>query len=256
MVGAVEQLPEFAPRDPGRAVRPAADGLQGLAFRELYFGGLEGRRAEHVGEDDQPPPQVLLQDVQRGGAALAADPDPHVRSQEFELFVDLIAGHAGRPARAHDGAGQGGEPDLLGRLIDGARPDHGRHGHQRQLQVRQEIDDDPVLQDNALDLRYREFHRFELHGAGIAGRGCELGARQSGREKEATQKDKTTERPNSLLHGMAFPAVPSGLTSVATTRLLLVKYVAATRRMSSGVTLAMRSRRLNVSRQSPLIAWK
>src|SRR2546425_5129282 len=187
-------------------------------------------------------------------AALAADPDPHVRSQEFELCVDLIAGHTGRPARAHDGAGQGGEPDLLGLFIDGARPDHGRHGHQRQLRVRQEIDDDPVLQDNALDLRYRERHRIELHGAGIAGRGWERGA---GRQQcRAYQEHDQSERQPFVRHGLSFPAPSSGSTSVATTRLLLVKYWAATRRMSSGVTLAMRSRRLKVSRQSPLIAWK
>jgi len=64
VVGSVEQLPELAPGDPGRAVRPATDHLQGLALLEVHFGGLEGRSAEHVGEDGQSLVQVLLQDVQ------------------------------------------------------------------------------------------------------------------------------------------------------------------------------------------------
>ena len=230
MVGSVEQLPELAPGDPGRAVRPASDGLQGLALRELHFGGLEGRRAEHVGEDGQPPLQILLQDVQRGDAVFAADPNRHVRGQEFELFVNLIAGHAGRPARAHDGAGQGGEPDLLGRLIDGTRPDHGRHGHQRQLGIRQQIDDDPVLQDDALDLRYRERHRVELHDAGIAERaglprmprlGGDLGTAGEDGEQRPSRDELHEEVPPvgaaGSRHGLVSP--PSGLTSVATTRL-------------------------------------
>src|SRR5207244_5516616 len=73
VVGSVEQLPELAPGDPGRAVWSAADGLQGLAPSELHFGGLEGGSAKHVGEDGQHLLKVLLQYVLRGCAALAAD---------------------------------------------------------------------------------------------------------------------------------------------------------------------------------------
>ena len=250
---AVDDLLELAEEDGQRVVVLPRDLGHHLVLRHLQLHRVEGRLAQHLGEELQHLGEVLGQAGERGAAGGLADRGLDRRGAALEQVVELVAGALLGAAGAQHLAGQLGEPGLGRRLEARAGADDGGGLDQRQLVVLEQEDDEAVVEHHALrhrDALLGQRRELELVDLLDLRRGGGEGGGQEARGQEE-RAGRRSHRPSS--GGAAAAGCGGGATvsMTATVRLTSLNTSLATRRMSALVTLSSRSIERNSSRQSP-----
>ena len=144
----VDQLSEFTEAHAGWVVVPPGDGR---SRRDLFQFDLVIRKDgmhEDIGQNRQRGIDIVLQDRHGRGTGNPSYAGFDGCANALEGFVDLVARHLRGPARAHHGAHDTGQADLVRRFVYGAHADSGAQVDHRQAVVFNQVQDDPVIQND------------------------------------------------------------------------------------------------------------
>src|SRR6185295_8586675 len=258
MVRSVQELQKLAADDRTGVILPATntfDSLQLGQFNPCRFkGGCLNQSLENL----EPALHILAEYIERCRPGLPPDRDADIPGKLFEFFVDLLGRQPAAAAGPHDGTGQRSQADLICRVEPTARSYGRSHIDQRQLMVFKEIDDHPVLEHHAIRFGRGELNGWKRHLPWVAQ--CNMsGTAGQHRDREHDDDRAQHETPSCHLLRVTYYAShratsvgsalttclsPAFFTNVATVRFDLVKYSAATRWISAGLTVAILSRAL------------
>ena len=146
-----EVFPEgFPEKLPGGFVVAAPDQLQLLVLGQAQLLLVENGRAQLFREDVEHLGQVLLKGGHRQPGFFPVDAAAYGGAAEFQLFVYGFGRVVFCPAVLKHADREVAQPYLEGRVLDSAQLYHGADVHHRQGVVLHEVDDQPVLQGEAL----------------------------------------------------------------------------------------------------------
>ena len=123
-----------------RIVIAARDAAAELGLDEVEAVFAEGRDGEDIVERRKNFVGAFLERGERDRAIAFADLAFDGRGDIFEFLVDLVAGFGGGASAANEGAGYGGEPNLIGGIEEIAGADEREAADQREFVVFQKID--------------------------------------------------------------------------------------------------------------------
>ena len=232
----VYQPLHLAIRNRAGIVVPPRDGAARLRDRQLQLVLAEFGPAHHVFEDAEHGVGVFLECRKAHAAAGFIHSGLDRRGHVFQFLVDLVAGFRFRPTGAQHLRRELGKPFLVRRIEQIPRANESQSMHQRQFVILQQKHAHAICERKRRWLRNFHLRQWRIFQVFVR--------RNHLREQAAREANCQ----NQALH---FEPPSAGACVYATVRPFSTRYVFATRRTSSAVTLSYSCNCVNSFFQSP-----